>query len=595
MFELELSKKSAIRIFLICIALLWVIFTLIPWWANGTNDAMNVLNTGFSSPATALRQDFVAYAKNLCKSDRYCMLYAHVLEKEYAFNYGVSSLFARMLWLRDLAQFGTTAIWTAAVCALISAFIGILVFALIAIRLCEQKIWLLVIFCASSIALFFVPKPRWHLPMTYGTDPLPAVVLVASICLIIAFFNQKLGWPARTFHSINVWMTLHRRNAWLLVLTLIGALVLCRILLRSNDLGTVIILVVIAFALLISCSRGLDWLSAGLIASAMVMIAIAPYHHVIFMLPVPRGQASLIAIPLLLLLLFSPNSRWAFVLPAFLLFHVSIATIVSFALLTTESIVCSIERRVTRLLIASAGTFAGAFMLALHNVSDATAVSTGENEITRLAMVHPQSAFAVTFLGLCFFISSVRLIKREGQSGGAVARALLLIGITIVLFVISALLTANNSLAGMEPHLFVLVHAGSYVAEILFPALLIVLVAAWSRMGDDHREQLTYANSPSIVLLLVGLLTLRIDNQFAPFNPFEQGGAAVALLVAPERMRLRDPRMALLKFDDEKYLLPNDESTDGPLSYLSLLKMRMRSERALIVPSRATILGVGKK
>jgi hypothetical protein len=555
---------------------------LTPWWASGSNDSINNLGTGFGQPPPDVRRALVDTARGICqRGNWYCELYAHVIEKDYSWNYGVSSIAARLLWLRDLGDFGRAAISHAAAVAVFSGAIAVLLFAAQAWRLQRQNLALLLVIMTGSILLFFVPYHGWNALTTVSGNLLRTCATLALACLASLLLVQRLQFAGTAADYISRWLPRNGSLGWMIVLLLTITAVACRTIFPGHPLGAMAAGFAIAAGLLVTVQeRKLDWLEAGLLGSALLIIAIMPYHHTVQFLPVPRGQAALVAIPLLLVVLHRPNSPVAYLLPTLVLFHVSAAVLASAVLLAAEAVACAWERRPTRLLVASALTLAIAFGLSRMFISDSSAAFAGLPEVVGLAIASPIRMLNAALAGLACLTSALVVLARGGNARSALGRALLLIGVILVLYRISALLNWGDPANLLRPHTLVLFHASQYVAETLLPGTFLALLAALTGLPDRRGAAHAVPHlTPAVVLLIIGLLVVRIDNQLAPLDPFARTARAVQILVSPSQIVLNQPGMANLRFDDDDYLIPRSAPTMSALTYLSLLKLRMRQEQ----------------
>ena len=564
-------------------------------WSNMDNDPVNNLGSAYQIFDEELVHRFANASRSLCSSnDEKCRQYQTIIESNNTANYLLTALVSSSMNLQSLDHFARAAMRTTALAAFLNFAIAIAIFLFVLSRVSLPCVHVIVLFVLTCAFFQIFGANKW--------SPIPSRLLDSPVALTLSLsLTGAAFWTMNRLPGLRGWVnqTVHRfegRNIAVLALTALVTATIVPVAVMETGFRFDRALLLGAFLCLFAISTfrtEIHWADATIIAVAFVILA-SPETLAFVSRPSPKGQLALAAVPLLSFLFFRPDSRLAALLPALFLFHTSVAALVSVGVFAAELVVCCLMRRTTRLLWWSLGSSAIGYAISKMGVTGwGTFEPSGLLLLLSDARNDPVLTMATVAIGTGYLAAGIWIMRKRDAPRLALARVVFLLGISFVLSRISSLIGANYPLADYHPQLTVLYEATKYFTRAIFPIGMLTMIVAWLMLSTQPVRRPApswnaFRNWPA-VLSFVALLAIGVRTGGAPTTIGDRIAETWQIVWWPEAVDLRNPRLDLLSYSDDVYLLQRVNPTNNALTYLSLLKLRMRVSNGTFDPNMAQI------
>ena len=581
-----------------------LVFVKLSAWSD---DTFNNLGSAYRITDQQFIHGFANAARDLCPADAEdCRLAQSIVESNNTAVYPITALVSLTMWLDGLDQFARSAVRASTLAGTANLAVAIALFLFVVWRAPPTFKQGVVFFVLVGAFFRVFGVPKW--------SPVPAEVLympsyynanspMLALALVLALTGVGF-WLLFRVPGLREWITeltdriagLFNNAAFASAVAI--AIVIAFALIAISDPGFRFdrALLLLAFLGLFAVSalvKNIHWSDAAILAVMFILLAV-PESLAFISKPAPKGQLALVAVPLLSYLFFRPDSRMAYLLPALILFHVSVAAVVCATVFGAEIVVSCVRRRTTRLLWWSLATAVAGFLVgAVGATGWGTVQGSGLTALIGYALDNPLFTLA-TLLGGSAFLAAGIWVMRHGETEYlAVARVILLIGIGFVLYRVFLLVGAYHPLGKLDPQFSVLYEISKYYVRTIYGPCLLTMIVAWLMLPVAGREGSGESwegfGAKPATLAFTALLALCVAEGMAP----EKIGGRVTLawqnIWQPESVPLPNPRVDQLLFDDEIYLLQKPDPKKNDLTFLSLLKLRMRVASGRFDPDEARI------
>lgn len=283
----------------------------------------------------------------------------------------------------------------------------------------------------------------------------------------------------------------------------------------------------------------------------------------------------------------SGKNIFLYLLPFSLIFHIGTAIVATGCLLIMEVFIFLFTRQPTKLMIVSGFTFIVGYTFT--KIFWESGLHSGESILLPNLLLFAKNLFLFDYVillcALMLFLS-FQILRKAQCEDHYLTRALILSA--IILFVCqisnSAKLMYGNTL-DIQPGYFVLYRLPDYLTPSLSMAVLVFLILQIRRHPVLCASTITRSarvKSPKNLLVLsiicffpISAIDVNIKKLFLSMDQYSR-------YLNTETI---EPRFAQLftklQFNDDVYVLPNSDKPNSPVTYLSLLKLKMRISQGI--------------
>jgi hypothetical protein len=569
------------------------------WLSNITeygsgNDANYNLGNGYAiDPADPFLHKLHDSAVANCPAeDNWCIGYQQLILSDLHFNYPIFALFGRLLPLLHPGEpFGAAAA-TATLAAVTTGFVlAMALFLLVQAKLpARSRVAIALMFLIGAPVVLLARESPFHQPDIHTS--VTWIRLAAYLGIIAAAWcTARLAVVRRLAERLHDWLVSASVRP-LVVMAIAGIVVMfgCRLAFPESPIVWGAGVVLFLAMMVMSCLLARTGFITGITIVFLIFLTVNPIY---FFAPVTyasdRGNIFLATAALITYLVRYPNGRFAWLLPALALFHVSLCSVVATALFAMEACVFLWRRRVTLLLgVSAAVMILGRLFtsLSFHGFGSSVGLRTVAGVVVESDRFLPGMLFAA-MLGA----AGLLLLQRREPKWDPAARVI----------VLAALLAAGTQITPIldlakftlfDPGLAAILLAPHYLGPTLAVAGVATLVTC---LLDTANSTASAAAVPRLAVLAfaaIGVLeVVRVSGTGVSPAEWARNAATSLGELASARGKLsRDPLFHRLRADDDVYLLRSHLwPQSDPIIYLSLLKYKMRAAAGLFDPQRAVI------
>ncbi len=564
------------------------------------NDPYFALGTGYK---VAANDDFLDRLERIaignCPSDdsKWCPHYQGLIRTDLFFNYPIFAAFGRGIDAAGGAAFATPPfVATAARAALAAMTTGfvlaiILFLAAAAVLAPAMRATLGVIVLAAGPVMmvgeaFAFRQPEIVTSLTWSRLAIYAAALVVLVGLsFVAPMRRSIERLGRYAAGLGP------ARLVLAGIVLVVAAIAARLAGGGIPLPTVAGIAGFAALFVVAATLGETGRLAGTSVGFVLFLVIAPSYFLWPVMPhAARCNIYLAMAPLLAALALRPNGRVVWLLPALAIFHLSVAGLIATALFGVELVACLIRRRATLLLAVS---FVLALAVRLYSAIEFRGFGAGTDVATVLRTVLASDRLLPAAIYSCgLAAAALTLLVHRDKRWHAAGRILLLVAVVAAVSQVTPIL----DLAGFtffDPGMAALILAPSYLAPAVTLGSILVLVAgvaAAPSAGTDHRSRRSAAGVLAVTAVAL-LAVVRVEGRgVAPSQWVTQLTSAAREIANFSPDLPEDPPLLRLAGNDDRYMLRSGfNPMNDVLTYLSLLKYKVRSGAGLFNEGGATI------
>jgi hypothetical protein len=533
----------------------------------------------------------------------FCANYQQNILANLYLNYPIHNLFGALLQYPYkagdfLAEVGKAAIWATLIGLLLAFLASIAPLA----QLPSKALWSsAIILGLGGLAQRLAGKPAIPSVVPFWT---PSVLSLLSVLVGAGAFALLLKSPDNRLLPARRWGEglMGPRGRWLLLLIPLFLLIGRGIGIERELFQIAAALAFIVLLLVFAVQAELPALPA--VAIGVVMYGLVNQSFALT-LPISRMQGFFVFAILLCYATLRPKGKLVWLMPTTWFFHVSVAGLTAFVIAIAEAILCLRRRRFSPLLGASLLTAVPALTFGLTKTSDpltsisgAALLGTAEQIIAAGPAVFGSLGAILLLLGL-----AGALLWRSDEAWDAVARfALLLIAVTVALLISNLM---GGERAAYEPNYYLIIMGYDYFAPAItlggllgLTGLLVVRSTGPIRIDSgaprppagSGRAEVKAGSERRWLVAVAAAICLILAK--GPSLSVAKSPAAVLngpAMVFLGHMPLFWSKLAPAAANNDDYYLNAAKPRNDPITYFSLLKMKVRKATGQFDPSSMRI------
>lgn len=295
----------------------------------------------------------------------------------------------------------------------------------------------------------------------------------------------------------------------------------------------------------------------------------------------------------------SPSGRLVWIAPAFLAFHVAGSAVLAASLILAEVPLCLRRRRVSPLLLASLLWFVGAFAIMStwqSGIYDWRQLPLAE--FIAFMLASPRLVPSVVTTAVLLAAAVYLLVDRNRRWDG-LARILILLAIALGAAQLAAAIVLDTADPAFwfRPGWFTFGRVERYLLPGVSYAAILVLCWMLVRDRQSSRGPVGVPSSagrwgskldyilPVCIVLALFAARYHIKPSLIPKAAINARDFLIEGRLHPSAAR----QLTLLRRDDDVYYVSRGKPTNSPMTYLSVLKMRIRAADGSLEPERVEV------